>query len=92
MEDELGRQGIEQVSPIKNPRTKVSKLPPCDCIEPSEPQVQVFFDGDAVQDKEVGDEPAASDPIFDEANQDDAGEQILPDAEEVSEEGEIKAE
>ena len=54
--------------------------------------MQVFVDGDAVETEEVGDEPAASDPIFDEANQEDTGEQVLPDAEETSEEGNIEAE
>ena len=89
----MGSQGLEQVSPIKKQRTKVSRLPPwCDYIEPSEPQVQVFVDGDAVEAEEAGDEPTASDPIFDEANQEDTGEQVLPDAEETSEEGNIEAE
>ena len=54
--------------------------------------MQVFVDGDAVETEEVGDEPAARDPIFDEANQEDTGEQVLPDAEETSEEGNIEAE
>ena len=54
--------------------------------------MQVFVDGDAVEAEEAGDEPAASDPIFDEANQEDTGEQVLPDAEETSEEGNIEAE
>ena len=89
----MGSQSLEQVSPIKKQRTKVSRLPPwCAYIEPSEPQVQVFVDGDDVEAEEAGDEPAASDPIFDEANQEDTGEQVLPDAEETSEEGNIEAE
>ena len=54
--------------------------------------MQVFVDGDAGEAEEAGDEPAASDPIFDEANQEDTGEQVLPDAEETSEEGNIEAE
>ena len=59
---------------------------------PPEPQVQVFFDRDAVQDDDVEDGARADDPIRDKANQDEAGEQVLPDPEDVTEDGDIEAE
>ena len=97
----MGSQGLDQVSPIKKQRTKVSRLPPwCAYIEPSEPQVQVFVDGEAAETDAARDEPASNDPISEEANQEDAGEQalpdageqVLPDAEEATEEDNIEAE
>ena len=38
------------------------------------------------------DEATANDPIGDKANQDDAGEQVLPDAEDATEDDDIEAE